>query len=291
MKKLSFVLLALVAAVCFVSCGDSPDRLEPSRAKKLAKKELLRTHGNESSATVSVGYYECNDNDDRLKLRQLAANDIVSYSCEIVKKMERVKKTRRVQAGYYYRYWTTESYWVDEEVNTFFVKVALTEKGQKLVFEEKEAEPSEDEKDLKKDKEIDLSKFPEFTVEETEFPQLAKKAEQAEVTEGDEDGVMDDEMYAEEDAAAQNQSAYDKAKAKETIEKVELKAFELKVVKAINVRTLENGTGKATILMEYTDVTPVGRIMLDRYNGQRFTIDDLNFAYYEDKGWRWISGE
>lgn len=284
MKRISFVLLALVAAVCFVACGDSPDRLEPSRAKKLVKKELARLHQNQGAATVAVGYYECNSNEDRYKLRQLAANDIVSYSCEIVKKMERVKKTRRVQAGYYYRYWTTESYWANEEVNTFFVKVALTEKGKKLVCEEEEVDPSEDEKELK-GKEIDTSKFPEFNVEEIEFPKLAKAEEAPEATEGDEDGVMDDEMYAEEDAAAQNQSAYDKAKAKETIENVELKAYEQKVVKARNVRTLENGAGTASVVMEFVNVTPVGRICQERYDGQRYAVDDINFVYYEDKGW------
>lgn len=285
MKKFSTVLLAIVAAMCFVACSESPDDFGKSTAKKLFKKEAVRLHKLEGAATVTTGYYECNDGEARYKLRQLAANEIVAYSCEIVKKMERVKKTRRVQAGYYYRYWTTESYWVNEEVNTYFVRVALTEKGTKLLAGEKEAEPDEDTKDLREDMEIDYSKYPESAVEMQEFPNQ-EVAEVYSETEEEEEHIAEAEMQPDEPAeVSDNQSAYDKAKAKENKEDVELKAFEIKVVKARNVQRTGDYTGAAEILLEYEDVTPVGRIMRGVYDGQRFVVKGQRYTFFEDKGW------
>ena len=298
MKKLSSLLLILVAALCLTACSDSPDSLGASKAKKLFKKEMARTHRLEGFANVRTGYYECNDNEDRYKLRQLAANDIVTYKCDVVKKTERVRKKRRVQAGYYYRYWTTESYYVNEEVDTYFVTVELTEKGRALLYEPQEAEPDEDTKELKLDQEIDLSKYPEYKVEAEEFSKPAAQAEAPAVVETpdtvaayeeSEEAFQPDEPATE--AVDSKASAYDKAKAKEKYEDVMLKAFELDVIKARNVCKTSDNTAKAQILMEYEDVTPVGRVMMGVYDGQRFVSPTLHYTYFEDKGWQLDSDE
>ncbi len=290
MKKLSIVLLAVLSAMCFVSCGGGADDFGKSTAKKLFKKEAVRQHQLEDAATVPTGYFECNDGDIRYKLRQLAANEIITYSCDVVKKMERVKRTRRVQAGYYYRYWTTESYWANEEVNTYFVKVALTEKGKKLVVEEKEVEPDEDTKDMKKDMEIDYSKYPESSVNVNEFPSQDAAEEYAETEiaeEAEEEHIEADEMQPDVPLRADGgQSDYDKAKAKENTVEVNLKAYELKVVKARNVRKTGDYTASAEILLEYENVTPVGRIIRGVYDGQRILVESVDYTYFEDKGWR-----
>ncbi len=286
MKKLSIVLLAVISAMCFVSCGGGADDFSKSTAKKLFKKEAVRLHQLEGNATVTTGYYECNDGEIRYKLRQLAANDIVTYSCEIVKKMQRVKKTRRVQAGYYYRYWTTESYWTNEEVNTYFVKVALTENGNKLVIEEKEIEPNEDTKELKEDMEIDLSKYPESSVKRKEFPSDEVEEDYAEVEAEMEEHDEEAEMQPDEPVQVNGkQSAYDKAKAKEKTEDVRLKAYDINIVKARNVQKTGDYTGAAEILLEYENVTPVGRIVRGVYDGQRFVMKGVGYTYFEDKGW------
>lgn len=288
MKLFRTLLLTLTAATCFTACSDSPETLGKSTAKKLFKKEIARLHQDKGAATVQLGYYECNDNDDRLKLRQLAANDIVTYKCDVVKKNVRVKKTRRVQAGYYYRYWTTESYWVDELADTYFVTVALTKKGEGLKMEEQEAEPDENTKELKLDKEIDLSKYPESKVQAEEFPAAQNAGQSAEdaADEADETAEAEETSSTPETAQADTRSAYEKAKDKENTELVQLKAFELSVVKARNVRKLDDYTGQAEVLMEYENVTPVGRIMLNVYDGQRFATGTLHYTYYEDRGWR-----
>ena len=167
MKKYFLLSIILLAAGCFVSCSDGPDSLSASTAKKLIKKELKRINQLESYSKVQIGYFECNDNDIRYKYRQLAANEIITYQVKKVMKQERVKKTR-IKKGYWGNY--KENYWTNEFVPVYFVTTALTEKGKKLVYEEKEIEPSEDEKELRLDFEVDKSKFPEASVKEKEFP-------------------------------------------------------------------------------------------------------------------------
>jgi len=300
MKKISSFLLVLVTALCLVACSDSPDSLGKSTAKKIFKKEMTRLHKLDGSAVIQTGYYECNDDDARYKLRQLAANEIVTYKCDVVKKKERVKKTRRVQAGYWYRYWTTESYYVTEEVDRYFVTVALTDKGRALIYEEPEIEPDEDAKDMNLDEELDLSKYPEFNVNPEEFPVPGADTDYAEVEQevaGDSVGEVDSVAVAEDavEAAPEpvdpNMSEYDKAKAKENYEVVTLKAYSIDIIKARNVRKDGDFTAQAEIVMEYENVTPVGRIMLSVYEGQRFLSGTLHYVYYEDKGWRLNAGD
>lgn len=141
--------MAFIAACCFVSCSDSPDELSANKAEKLVKKEMKRLNQLEQGITIKTGYFECNDADVRYKYRQLAANDLITYKCDKVEKPERVRKSRIVRRNYgWYSYNDTEYYWVNEMQTTYFVTIALTEKGQKLVMEEKEVEPDEDQKEL-----------------------------------------------------------------------------------------------------------------------------------------------
>lgn len=292
-RKIMNVVLGLIICcgivLCFASCSDSRESISDSTAKKLFKKEMKRLNKMEQTFSIQTGYYECNDNDTRYKLRQLAANDIITYKCDIVKKQERVQKTRRVQAGYFYRYWTTESYYVNEEIDTYFVTVALTEKGQKLVSEEKEIEPSDDEKDMKNDMEIDYSKFPETNVDIVEFPSAAAGEP---VAAEEEDPGCDPEIDTPEAAAGNGgTSDYDKAKAKESIDFVTLVAYEISIVKARNVEKTGDNTARAEIVVEYADVTPVGRIFMGVYEGQRFLAPGISYKFYEDKGWQLVASE
>ena len=39
------------------------------------------------------------------------------------------------------------------------------------------------------------------------------------------------------------------------------------------------------MLMEYDDVTPVGRILGKVHNDERFLLENIDFKYYQDKGW------
>ena len=261
MKKHFAILVAFITAMCMISCSESSDTLSASTAKKLYKNECERLNTLEQGQEIETGYYECNDNDYRYKLRQLAANDLVTYSCEKIKK---IKKR-------YYR---------NDTIDTYFVTVALTENGQKMIFEEKEVEPTEDEAELKNDEEFDWSQFPEASVKFEEFPEIVKVQE-----EGDYLEVGDDNNYYDEFQPDEEPSAYDKAKAKENKETVKLKACCYNIVKARNIEKTGDYTASCEFIVEYEDVTPVGRIFLEVYNGKRFRIKDAEFKFYEDKGW------
>lgn len=293
MKKYFLLSIILLAAGCFVSCGDSPDSLSPSTAKKLIKKELKRINQLDSYSKVQIGYFECNDNDLRYKYRQLAANEIITYQVKKVMKQERVKKTR-IKKGYWGNY--KENYWTNEFVPVYFVTTALTEKGKKLVYEEKEIEPSEDEKELRLDFEVDKSKFPEASVKEQEFPdETASQTENAEKEEADEPEEYDEpEDYGEPEGDyeyVKDAPEYDKEKANEKYEEVSLLANSWSIEKARNVLKTGDFTATAEILFEVEKATPVGRILDGRYNGQRVLMKGQRFVFYQDKGWTFEKDE
>lgn len=268
MKKQFAILVAFVAALCMISCDEGSETLSASTAKKILKKEAARVHEFEKAIEIPIGYFECNDNDARYKLRQLAANELITYKCEKVKKV------------------IEHRYWNNDTIDTYFVTTTLTEKGQKLVAEEKEIEPTEDDAELKNDEDFDWSQFPESSVDYKEFPEIEKPAEEI-VIEEPVDGVYDDydQDSFQSDEPKKEPSAYDKAKAKESYEKVELVAYEINIVKARNIEKTGDYSAKCEFVMEYDDVTPVGRIYAEVYDGKRFLIESMHFKYYEDKGW------
>ena len=303
MKKTATTLLIAVCAVAMMGltgcCNDHP--LKGDRAKRLVKKEMARNYENEQSTTLTVGYYECNDADARYRLRQLAANELITYSCDRVKKNETVRKSRRVQKVIYgYSYYDTQYYYDTEEVTTYFVNVALTEKGKKLVVEDREVQPTPEEKELRKDFEPDLSKYPEAEVNYDEFSTGAAPTaedvvlnDEVDLDEGEEDHNFEDEFQPDEpmvDGEVDGYDAYAAAKSKEKIETVRVKTFDLKVVKVRNIRQNNSGvpTATAEVLVEASNVTPFGRILNKVYDGQRDLMDEAEFAYFQDKGWRLV---
>ena len=286
MKKLFLLSFVLMAAMCFVSCSDSPDSLSASTAKKLFKEEAKRLNQLDTYASVQIGYFECNDNDVRYKYRQLAANEIITYNVKKVMKPERVKKFHLRQS-----YWGgtyKEYYWATEDVPVYFVTTALTEKGQKLVYEEKEQEPSDDEKELRLDFEPDKSKFPEANVKEQEFPDEGNPDSQTAGTETETDNETDEELALDDDEFlpdTENASEYEKEKAKESFKEIKLLAYTWSIEKARNILKTGDYTAKAEIIAEVDKATPVGRIANERYEGQRILLGDINYVYYQDKGW------
>lgn len=314
MKRLLFLSFAGLLSLGLATGCCKDQSLSASKAKSLVKKEMARMHIDNVVTSISTGYYECNDDDARYTLRQLAANDVITYKCDRIQKMERVRKSRRVQRGYFLTYYDTEYYYVNEPVTTYFVTVALTEKGQKLVVEKQEVEPTADRKELRLDDEIDLSKFPEASVKYQEFsdaeigvndavsttatPVLAESASGGDADEaiveattvtpvltesvsgGDADKAIADSEVA-------SRSPYDIAKSKEDIVIVNVKAYTQNVVKVRNIRQNNSGylTAEAEVLMEASNVTPFGRILGSVYDGKRKLLEDVHFVYYQDKGW------
>ena len=192
------VLLLLGASVGLTSCDD--ETLSASKAKSLLKKEISRLNQEKAGIEITTGYYECNDDEARYKLRQLVANQLIDYKCERVMKPETVKKTRRVRDGWGFTY--NKTYYETDIVPTYFVTVALTEKGKKLLWEEKEVKPTKDEEEMKADLELDSSKFPEGSVKEVEFPETDAETGATAAADAEGDGVMDDISEEDYDAMA-----------------------------------------------------------------------------------------
>lgn len=296
MRKHFYFLMTLVAMLCMVSCSESNDSLSDSTAKSLVKKELQRLNKLEGCFAIQAGFYECNDNDQRYLYRQLAANELITYKCDKVKKVERKQKTRRItRRGYWgFTYTDTERYWVNEDVTTYFVTIELTEKGKKLVMEEKEIQPTDDEKELKLDMEVDNSKFPESKVQLDEFAEPNPKAPVKDSVV--EDSVAVDSIAEVENVVEQPQSQpaaknkkrteYEIAKEKENFEVVLLKAYELKIVKARNIMKTGDYSAVAEIVAEYNEVNAVGRIMGNLVEGKRLLLENITYLYYQDKGWQ-----
>lgn len=288
MKKNITLIAAALTVLCLTSCCNNEPTLSASKAKSLAQNEMARLNSNVGIANVPIGYFECNDPDTRYALRQLAACEMITYSCERVQKPDRVRKARRVQRGYYYTYYDTEYYWVNDTVTTYFVTTALTEKGQKLLADtDFEIKPTDDEKELKLDFTPDTDNLPESSVTYDEF---GEGAPDPEMTEGGPEEELDEEpaeLASTATANADTRNAYERAKAKEAVEMVAVKAYIIKIVKARNivVSTLPAPTAKAELVMEYTDVTPFGRVLNHVYNGQRRLEKEVSYVYYQDKKW------
>lgn len=292
MKKMLSVLAFVAVFLGLSSCTSYEPKLPASKAKSLLKKELARVNAS-GYASIPIGYFECNDDETRYALRQLAACELITYSCERVQKPERVKKTRRVKRmSYWSSYYDTETYWVNDTVTAYFVTTALTEKGQKLVVDSiPEVEPTDDIKDLRLDKKNDLSVYPESKVDPVEFPGATstplEEEGMMEMPGGDEEVEYAESSEVSSSAVFDERSAYERAKANESIEQVNVKAYEVKVVKVRNIIVTRTPTitASAEAVMEYTDVTPFGRVIKKVYDGQRFLEKDLSFVYYQDKKW------
>lgn len=267
---------ALLMGVAFLSaCGGNSKEFNASSAEKaIEKSQALQ----DSASTVNLltGYYELNDADARLKLRQLAANEMLTYSAEQINEY--------IPASYYRPARTREH---------IFVTVALTEKGKKYVVEQ----PIKSEyKDLLKN-EPSTKTFPESTVAADEQIKLVNPPTAEQNGEVETDGPMDEndvpnvgyESEGSSSASAKASTPYEKAQKRANSNKLNMLAMQLKVYKVLNLRNTEEmmKEGKATCeaILEYDDVTSFGRIIGGITEGNRFRAENLKFNYYNDKGW------
>lgn len=297
MKKILSFFVAILVLGTLVSCGNDRDNLSACKAKRLYQKELKRTHNHVAAIEIPTGYFECNDEGSRTQLRQLEANGLITYSCTPVVCMDRVQRSRSV---YKYDYWyggyyDTEYYYVWDTTYRYFVNVTLTDAGQKLVYERPEIKPTKEDEELREDFEVNADQYPEAQVGPEQFPHMASNnadnAVQEDTTAVSEEAYAEEAdtvAYESEPAGKAYANEYDRNKAKEHVETVALRAAEVKVFKARNIAVGsrdDQPEGSAQILMEYHNVTPVGRIFAHVYNGQRFMIQ-AHYVYFEDKGWK-----
>jgi hypothetical protein len=269
MKK-TFKLFALFACMYAVSCTNQ-NKLPESTIKDLVTEELNKENLLNQYATIEVGYYEENDEDERYELRKLAAAGVISY------KVERIEAKVRVRDGYTYDY---NTYRVVDKYKTvtrykYFVETALTPKGDSLAvayIPRYEAEPDE------------YLQYPEFRT----YPEDAVSREEVFDDEGQPVEIVEDEKKTETETEEVTEKPapktdYDKAKAKEHKETKYVKTHSLKVTDARNILVRE-GVATADVIVDSYDVSPFGRILKYEREGMH-EIYEVSFVYYQDKGW------
>lgn len=268
--KTLFKPFALLACILAASCTNQ-HKLPESTIKDLVTDELNKENLLNQYATIEVGYYEENDEDERYELRKLAAAGVISY------KVERIEAKVRVRDGYTYDY---NTYRVVDKYKTvtrykYFVETALTAKGDSLAVTYipiYEAEPDE------------YLQYPEFK----NYPEDAVSREEVFGDDGQPVEVVEDvkktETETEEVAEKpEPKTDYDKAKAKEHKETKYVKTHSLKVTDARNILVRE-GVATADVIVDSYDVSPFGRILKYEREGMH-EIYEVSFVYYQDKGW------
>ena len=265
-----FKPLVLFTCICVISCTNQ-EKLPESTIKNLVTEELNKENLLNQYATIEVGYYEENDEDERYELRKLAAAGVITY------KVERIEAKVRVRDGYTYDY---NTYRIVDKYKTvtrykYFVETALTTKGDSLsvaYIPRYEEEPDE------------YLRYPEFKT----YPEDAVSREEVFGEDGQIEEVVEDEEKAEteiEEATEKPEpkNDYEKAKAKEHKETKFVKTHSLKVTDARNI-LVRNGAAKADVIVDSYDVSPFGRILKYEREGSH-EIYDVSFVYYQDKGW------
>lgn len=267
--KTLFKSFALLACVCAVSCT-SQDKLPESTIKDLVTEELNKKNLLNQYATIEVGYYEENDEDERYVLRKLAAAGVITY------KAERIEAKVKVRDGYTYDY---NTYRVVDKYKTvtrykYFVETALTAKGDSLAvayIPRYEEEPDE------------YLQYPEYKT----YPEDAVSREEVFGDDGKPVEVVEEKKEEEKTEPVSEKpepkTDYEKAKAKEHKETKYVKTHSLKVTDARNILVRE-GVGAADVIIDSYDVSPFGRILKYEREGNH-EICETSFVYYQDKGW------
>lgn len=291
-KKILNPVLLLLVTFFVASCGSDGDSLSASEAKEVINKEIDRLHCNQRYEKIVTGYFECNDDSERFFYRKLAANDVITYKCDKIKRIERIRKSRQVLRGYYFTYYDTEYYYVNDTVDTYFVTIALTEKGKAYMIDSlPEPNPTDDEEEVmmvnkQLEEQSQLLQYPESMVSFEEFPEEKKADESITVSKGSDTKAYLN--YDQQDSRTNNkkQSEYELAKLKENTSLVYVKLYGINVVKVRNIAVSVMGvpTAKAEVVYEEKDVTPFGRIISQAIEKKRHVFE-VNFVYYQDKGW------
>ena len=277
MKKKNYVsLLGFMAfgLVSLSSCGGNDGEFTKSAAED-AIEEMDVFEENALAVKFETGYYEMNDADDRLKLLKLAANEVITYKAEQIN--EYIPATR----------WRSAR--VKEHV---FVTVQLTDKGEKYVIEK----PSQTEEEAELVAAVDTKEYPEDKVlQEGPIPVINPQANEnaeapvEEFEENHDDAFQPDDSPMNNNTGTTEANEYQKALAKININSVYVLTHEIGIYKVMNLvcndEMKKSGTASCDCIIEATDVTQFGRILLkDLKKGTRWK-GSATFKYYIDKGW------
>ena len=234
--------------------------------------------------TFKVGYFEVSE-DRIIELRQLQAAGMITLKVE--KAVE-----EKVWRGWY----NSSTDYIDH----YYAEVALTEKGQKYVFEGEVKKGRKDIiKDMKDNEKEDVTpdymlNLPALKVT-TLLPNPSSVAAQDETLEAlnvnaqAQDVVEDmEETVVDSTDAAPELSAYERAKAKVNATTVQVILGEMEFVKAKEIYCPEEwqklGKASCKIIIAFTGKTPFGYVYGAPAEGHR-NIESIELRRYEDLGW------
>lgn len=276
MKTKHVVAAVLIGLLVLSSCGDG--ELTKVGAERALKKNLVLLQDSSQYATIDIGYYQLDDKQARLTLRQLAGAGVITYSADKI-----IEKVRKSQGWYRPTY-----YYVD--VERFFVKVDLTEVGRKLVISEPVVEIPD------KDLEYKIKEKYTFEVPYSEIEDGAKPATStpspAKIENSDNTDIVDymDEEEIEEPVVNETgKSTFQIAKERSNKRSYTVLTHSNKLIKVKNVycpeEALKKGEAACAYIYEQTNVTPFGFFIKGIQEGER-KIGMAGFNKYTDEGWK-----
>jgi len=305
-------VLPLLFLVVLSSCTSS-DNISSSTIVKQFNKEIQKRALDKQVSTIKIGTYECNDADERLSLRKMAAAGLITYQVDRYPWWEKSKATvRKAYEVEKYSYWY--GYYTDTEYRTvltdkyefedhYIVTIGLTNKGLKYVLSEYPKPEVTEDPDLK-EPEIDASKYAwnKADLKEewseiknpfiTEQP-VKESAKTKPSTSSDSDDIDGEESSIDDEESDNkveriNAGTYSNYKARQlsSTDAIVLLGT-VKAIKARNIQLVEqSGIKKAVseIILSRCDVTDFGRILDEIENGEKSAIN-ASLKYYLDKGW------
>ena len=302
-KALSICSLALSA--CVLSCSEKSDVISEKIILKAINTTLEDNAAIEHFEMLNVGSYECNDEKERLILRELNAAGLLDYQVDRLAWWEKGQKNVRES----YKVTKYDGWWPysDTEYRTvkktqynfedhYYVNIGLTKVGKALV-QDNIPTPKTDDKDMQQPDfsemeyawdNVDLSEvWPEI-----QNPFIEQKPSSDRNNTQKEEGTTKaktSSSSSEADATVRIDSLQYQAYVNkvENCEEVYLKAYRTRAVKARNIQIIElGGTKRATAeaIIETDNVSDVGRIISEKENGMKELVR-VNLVFYIDKGW------
>ena len=306
MKKVLLLGTAILAIIITSCSSQTRDNLPSDVVKEAVEEQMKLNMLDQSYTKLQTGYFECNNEDNRIILAKLAAAGVIEY------KVERFAwwKKHLYAGNSFGTFYGGTSYKFEEH---FMVSVKLTEEGKKFVVDSIPTPEKLIDEDLKQP-EIDLTKLPEnnYVAElwpnipcpenkdaaKNQTPADSEKAVEQVAQRSNLNDIFATNTPKEEPNTEQSswvsldvdtELKYLAATEKVNIESVIMKSSALEVDDVRFIQTFSHPENRANyalaeVIAKTTDVTPAGRIIDQKYEGTKLCATVI-FEYFNDKGW------
>lgn len=318
MKKI-FLVCASAIAFLLSACSDKPESLSSETIEDLVGTMLENSAKDQGVVPIQIGYYELNNMEARYQLSRLSAAGLITYSVECYDWWNKILQINNYWGESFgsTNYSEEKHVMVKVELTDEGKKLVVDSvpKPKKLVDEDMKQpqiklEDYPENKITRENYQKTFENWPQVPNpegvnsiylhrdESTLAEEVVKK--QKEYFEGEKNYFEDDNEYLKQierykkdrnyevlSMDIQTSTNYERAKQQEKKEIVIMKAYKLEVEKARFIQTFETETGleaTAEVIVQFTDVTPVGRACREVYEGFRL-CSPVSLVYYNDKGW------